>query len=253
MRTKDSDPGITSLDDARTWRMIKAAQDAPPRPLIPYGFSMDAETRKLVDEMIESVTATALNQDKDAAAALELGVAAEDLNHRGVALLRRQTSERLDGALRELVDLPSGEHREESVTTHDTRGPGRSDLGRAGRVRLVQSHREDLVESAGVAVQDPATEAAPPISFGPKFVEAFNPRLNVGPVGGPEVPFRHESVTSLSEDPVERPAPLLIVWIVHQPGEYGRKRDGRPSFPQAAVADIKAMLRRLLAIPFLAV
>lgn len=58
---------ITDIEDVRFRRALKTAKRKEP---VPYDAKFDAEAKKLVDEMIDSVTAISLNQDLDAGPAI---------------------------------------------------------------------------------------------------------------------------------------------------------------------------------------
>lgn len=58
---------ITSIEDVQFKRALKMAKRKEP---VPYDTKLNSEAKKLVDEMIDSVTATALNQDPDAGPAM---------------------------------------------------------------------------------------------------------------------------------------------------------------------------------------
>lgn len=60
----------TQSPDPEDHAIIEALQRAPRKDPVQYDAALTAEAKKLVDEMIESVTTTALNQDRDAGPAM---------------------------------------------------------------------------------------------------------------------------------------------------------------------------------------
>ncbi len=60
----------TQSPDPEEHAIIEALQRAPRKAPVEYDAALTAEAKELVDELIESVTATAINQDPDAGPAM---------------------------------------------------------------------------------------------------------------------------------------------------------------------------------------